>query len=84
MYEPWINGIIKKWSNDIPDGELYEVSIHKDKTVTSTYGRFAHSSGSKQVSWREFMSGEMNELVSKTTGDKTLAEIKDYIRKLGI
>jgi len=84
MYEPWIKGIIKKWTNDIPDGELYEVIVHKDKTVTSAYGRLAHSSGSKKVSWVEFMSGEMNELVSKTMGGDTLIEIKEYIRELGI
>jgi len=84
MYESWVNGIMKKWTKHNADEEMYEVIIHKDKSVTSVYGRFSHSSGSSKVSWSEFMAGEMNELVSKTMGIQILSAVKEYIREQGI
>ena len=67
--------IIKNWKSDSPSGELYEASIMDNKTVISAYGRYAHGSGCKIVSWAEFIDGEMNELVSKTMGRNVLDEI---------
>ncbi|WP_206486428.1 hypothetical protein [Thalassotalea sp. G2M2-11] len=84
MYEPWINGIIKKWSLDNPEEEFYELMVHKEKSVTAAYGRFAHSSGSKAVSWKEFMAGELDDLVVKTMGLEILNQAKEYIREQGI
>ncbi|NTS77111.1 hypothetical protein HR060_09520 [Catenovulum sp. SM1970] len=84
MYEPWINGIIKKWSLDKPEEELYELMVHKEKTVTVAYGRFAHSSGSKAVSWAEFSAGELDDLVAKTMGKDILNQAHKYIREQGI
>lgn len=31
MHEPWVNGIIKKWTLDKIGDELYELIIHKEK-----------------------------------------------------
>ena len=81
MSEPWVKGIIKEWKNDIPNGELYGLIIHKEKSVSATVGRFAHSSGSKKVTWSEFLSGEIDELVSKTMGSTVLNEAKSFINK---
>lgn len=30
MHEPWVNGIIKKWTLDNIGDELYELIIHKE------------------------------------------------------
>ncbi len=70
---------LKKWVNDIADGELYEAFVNDDKTVWSTSGRFAHSSGATKVSWQEFDSGKMNDLIEKTIGVSVLTEIKRFI-----
>jgi hypothetical protein len=70
---------LKRWVNDIPDGELYEAYIRDDNTVWSASGRFSHSSGATSVSWQEFGSGKMNELVEKTMGKATLTEIREFI-----
>lgn len=59
---------------------VYLVVIQDDKKVVSAYGRYSHSSGSKSVSWDQFLSGEMQGLVSSTMGGKVLSEV---LKKLG-
>lgn len=81
MHEPWVNGIIKKWTLDNIGDELYELIIHKEKKVICTYGRFAHSSGSKSVSFEQFIAGELDDLISKTMGEDILNQAKEYMRK---
>jgi hypothetical protein len=71
-----------EWKIDEPDKELYLASILDDETILSAYGRYAHSSGSKLVSWQEFLAGEMNELVEKTMGEKVLMELLDKLRDI--
>ncbi|MDN3639240.1 hypothetical protein QWY82_10500 [Simiduia curdlanivorans] len=73
---------IKNWKNDNPDGELYEASIMDNNTVISAYGRYSHGSSCKIVSWKEFLGGEMNELVSKTMGSKVLNEILHELQSI--
>ena len=71
-----------EWKIDESNKELYLALILDNKTVLSAYGRYAHSSGSKSVTWQEFLAGEMNELVENTMGEKVLAELLDRLRKL--
>ncbi len=72
---------LQEWINDIPDGEFYEVYISSDNKVWCTSGRFAHSSSSTSASWDEFLSGELNELVSRTMGQEVLNEITNYLKQ---
>ncbi|PMN74203.1 hypothetical protein [Enterovibrio norvegicus] len=71
-----------EWKIDEPDKELYLTQILDNETVLSAYGRYAHSSGSKSVSWQEFLDGEMNELVEKTMGIKVLTELLEKLKGL--
>lgn len=71
-----------EWKIDEPDKELYLASILDDGSVLSAYGRFAHSSGSKSVSWQAFLAGEMNELVETTMGKNVLTELLVKLRGL--
>ena len=71
---------IKHWKIDNPDEELYESSIMDDQTVIAAYGRYAHGSGCKIVSWQDFLNGEMNELVAKYMGDKVLSQMLAMLR----
>ena len=73
--------VIANWENDIPNGELYSVTIFSNKTISSSCGRYAHSSGSKTVSWNEFIEGEMNKLVESTMGGKVLREIIEQLKR---
>jgi hypothetical protein len=70
------------WVLDIPEGELYELIIFDNRTVCSTVGRYAHSSGSKSCSWEEFCAGALDELVLKTQGQMTLGKAKAYVQGL--
>lgn len=79
MSKPWVNGVLKKWTNDIPENELYELIVHEEQSVCCIYGRHAHSSGFKKVSWEEFLTGEMNELVVNTMGKRVLSEVATFI-----
>lgn len=74
--------IHREWKNDIPKGELYELRILGDRTVVASYGRTAHSSGCKIVSWDEFRRGEMDDLVENTMGMIVLHEAKEYLKSL--
>ena len=71
-----------EWKVDEPDKELYLAQILDNETVLSAYGRYAHSSGSKAVSWQEFLNGEMNELIEKTMGANVLAELLIKLRRI--
>ncbi len=71
-----------EWKIDEPDKELYLVAILDNETVLSAYGRYAHSSGSKFVSWKQFLSGEMNDLVEKTMGKQVLIELISQLNRL--
>ena len=66
---------------DEPGQELYLVSIQDDETVLSAYGRYAHGSGGKTVSWDEFLQGEMNGLVERTMGKEVLNEVLTKLRE---
>jgi len=74
--------ILKKWTNDVPDGELYEAYVTDKGCVTSAVGRFSHSSGATTVSVREFLSGSMQDLVADTMGRQVLNEMLEFISGL--
>ena len=67
--------IIKQWEYDEVNQEYYTVMIFDNKTVVSACGRFAQGSGSKSVSWIDFLKGDMNDLVKKTMGEKVFDEV---------
>jgi len=67
--------IIRIWEYDESDQEYYCVIIYDDKTVVSAVGRFAQGSSSKSASWRNFLQGEMNDLVKKSMGQKVFNEV---------
>ncbi len=73
---------VASWKLDEPDQELYEASIMDNNTIVSAYGRYAHGSGSSVASWEEFLDGEMNDLIKKTMGAKTLNEMLIKLRSI--
>ena len=79
-YRPPI--VLKKWVNDIPDGELYKLMIFDNYTVCSASGRYAHSSGSMFCTWERFIEGDMNSLVIESMGEEVLTEAKLFITLL--
>ncbi|MCH7337764.1 hypothetical protein [Acinetobacter sp. NIPH 2699] len=76
--------IIRKWVLDNPEGELYEAFITSDKKVWSACGRYAHSSGSASTTWSDFLSGDLNELVQRTMGQKVLEEMLECLKQQNI
>lgn len=72
---------LKEWVNDVSGGELYGAYITSDQKVWCTSGRFAHSSGAASASWSNFLSGELNDLVIKTMGQKVFNEITSYLKQ---
>ena len=84
MSTPWTEGIMKSWVNDIPNGEKYTLLVHSEKSVTATYGRFSHSSGSKTVNWSSFLAGDLDDLVLKSLGKEVLIEAKTFVQKYDI
>lgn len=71
--------ILRKWSVDNPAGELYQLFVFDDETVSAANGRFAHASGSKACSWSDFAAGVLDDLVLKTVGANVLAEARDFV-----
>jgi hypothetical protein len=71
--------ILKRWTVDAPNGELYELIILADGRVCSAYGRFALRSGSSYCTWSEFLGGAMNALVTKAMGETVLEEARMFI-----
>jgi hypothetical protein len=72
--------VLREWTRDIPDGELYKLYIFDDKSVCSASGRYAHSSGSSTCSWSEFLAGSLNEVVQTTMGETILDESRQFIQ----
>lgn len=73
---------ISEWVIDEPNKEFYSVSIMDNETVISAYGRYAHNSGCKIVSWAEFINGEMNQLVISSLGNEILEKVLTRLREL--
>lgn len=73
---------VVKWKHDEPGSELYLVAIMDDRTVVSACGRYAQGSGSRAVSWTDFLCGEMNELVGETMGPEVLEDVLRRLRAL--
>nr|WP_018678010.1 hypothetical protein [Acinetobacter tjernbergiae] len=66
---------------DDPEGELYVAFITSDQKVWSASGRYAHSSGSTSTTWSGFLSGDLNDLVRKTMGQKVLDEMSECLKQ---
>jgi hypothetical protein len=66
---------LHKWEIDIPSQEYEVVAILDNGTVLSACGRYAQGSGSKSVSWSEFLDGRMHDLVIDAHGPDVLAEV---------
>ena len=71
--------ILKRWTVDVPKGELYDLMIFADGRVCSATGRYAASSGASYCTWSEFLDGAMNGLVAKTMGETILEEARIFI-----
>lgn len=52
--------------------------------VWSACGRYAHSSGSASTTWSDFLSGDLNELVQSTMGQKVLEEMLECLKQQNI
>lgn len=72
--------VLKKWLNDVPDVDLYELFVLDNGIVCATCGRHAHSSGSTTCTWRNFLEGDMNDLVERTVGQLALVEALTFVR----
>jgi hypothetical protein len=77
-------GVVREWILDDPDGELYVAFITSDKKVWSTFGRYAHSSGSTSTTWSSFLAGDLNELVRRTMGKNVLEEMLECLKQQNI
>ena len=73
--------VIREWILDDPEGELCVAFITSDQKVWSAFGRYAHSSGSISTTWSGFLSGDLNDLVRKTMGQKVLDEIIECLKQ---
>lgn len=71
---------IRKWTSDIPKGDLDELMVYPDGSVWVTTGRYAHNAGSMRSTWAEFLGGCFDELVTKRHGTDVLTEAKALIR----
>ncbi|MEG2883810.1 MAG: hypothetical protein RR884_04395, partial [Acinetobacter sp.] len=73
--------VIREWILDDPEGELYVAFITSDQKVWSASGCYAHSSGSTSTTWSGFLSGDLNDLVRKTMGQKVLDEMSECLKQ---
>lgn len=73
---------LKRWTVDVPGGDLHELTILSNGQVCVASGRFAHSSGSKSCTWAEFAGGTMNVLAVARLGNDVVAEALAYVSNL--
>ena len=73
---------LREWTLDVPDGELYQLFVYDNESVCSTVGRYAHSAGSSMCSWRQFLTGSLNDAVRNTLGAQTLDEALAFVANL--
>jgi hypothetical protein len=70
---------LKRWTLDVPGGDLHELTILSNGQVCLASGRFAHSSGSASCTWAEFAGGAMNALAAGKLGPGVVAQALAYI-----
>ena len=70
---------LKRWTLDVPGGELYILSIQDNDQVCAAYGRYAHGSGSSFCTWSEFIGGALNAFVTEQFGEAVLKEARTFI-----
>lgn len=73
--------VLRRWTMDVPGGDLRELTILSNGQVCIASGRFAHSSGSRSCTWAEFAGGTMNAFAVDKLGKdivaQALADISD-------
>jgi hypothetical protein len=72
---------IRKWTSDIPNGDLDELLVYPDGSVLVATGRYAHSSGAMRSTWTDFLDGCFDDLVTKRHGADVLSEAKALVRE---
>lgn len=75
---------LRCWANDVIGGELYSLTVFDDGTVSSACGRFAHSSGTLQCSYAEFLEGKLSNVVKNTMGELVLSEALVYVSAIRV
>ena len=70
---------LKEWLNDIPDGELYGLTVFDNQTVCAWCGRYAHSSGSAYCTWTAFIENELHGVVVATMGKHVLDQALSFV-----
>lgn len=76
-YQP--PSVLRRWTVDLPDDALHELTILANDQVCMTSGLFAHSSGAIGSTWSEFLGGTMNALVAERLGKAVLEEARMFI-----
>lgn len=71
--------VLRRWTLDVPGGDLHELTILGNGRVCMASGRFAHSSSACTCTWAEFIGGTMNALVADKLGKGILIEALAYI-----
>lgn len=72
--------ILKKWTLDISNGELYELFIFDNHTICSAVGRYGHSSGATNFTWQQLLNDEFDSHIIEIFGNNTLQEVKIFIQ----
>ena len=70
---------LRRWTLDVPGGDLHQLTILSNGRVCMASGRFAHSSSSCSCTWAEFEGGTMNALAASKLGQGVVSEAVAYI-----
>ena len=71
--------VLRRWTLDVPGGDLHELTVLDNGCVCMASGRFAHSSSACTCTWVEFIGGTMNALAADKLGKGVLTEALAYI-----
>ncbi len=70
--------ILKQWSIN-KNNEVYQLIIYNNKTVALTYGKYAHGSGCKIMTWQEVLDGKMDENINNIFAPTIIFELKKHL-----
>lgn len=70
---------LRRWTRDVPGGDLHELTILSSEQVCVASGRYAHSSGSACCTWVEFAGGTLNDLATERLGKEVVDDALAYI-----
>jgi hypothetical protein len=73
--------VLRRWTRDVPGGDLHELTILSSEQVCVASGRYAHSSGSVFCTWVEFADGTLNALATERLGKEIVDDALAYISR---